>query len=312
MASLVVLQGPTAGLRVALEKQETVFGRNPGCDVPIPIASVSRRHAAITRRGDQFVLRDLGSMNGTFLDTLQVRGLCPLQHGDRIHLCDFEAAFESPITPGHDSEWQGSSDPQVMMAWLRGLTVVSRRKLWLLVAACRRRFRGPDERFPAELAERFAEEPEGGEAFVVEFGNGINGFGVGAGMAWVAAVEAVAVPLNRTVVLEGRDRLRGNGPELWAAFDAATGTVCQLLRCVLGNPFKPCPTIDPAWLRWNDGTVPRIARGFYESRRFEDMPILHDALLDAGCDDQDMLDHCKAPGPHVKGCWVLDLLLGKE
>jgi hypothetical protein len=70
--------------------------------------------------------------------------------------------------------------------------------------------------------------------------------------------------------------------------------------------------IDPAWLRWNDGTVPCLARSICEGCRFQDMPILHDALLDAGCDDQDILDHCKAPGPHVRGCWVLDLLLGQE
>jgi hypothetical protein len=131
-------------------------------------------------------------------------------------------------------------------------------------------------------------------------------------MAWEAVVEAVAVPLNRTVVLEGRDRLRGGDHELWAAFDAATITVCQLLRCVFGNPFKLRTTIDPAWLRWNDETVPRIARSVYEEHRFGKLPILHDALLDAGCDDQDILDHCQAPGPHVRGCWVLDLLLGKE
>jgi hypothetical protein len=85
-----------------------------------------------------------------------------------------------------------------------------------------------------------------------------------------------------------------------------------LLRCIFGNPFRPLPTIDPVWFRWNDGTVPRIARGIYEGRRFGDLPILHDALLDAGCDDQDILDHCKAPGPHARGCWVLDHLLGKE
>jgi hypothetical protein len=85
-----------------------------------------------------------------------------------------------------------------------------------------------------------------------------------------------------------------------------------LIRDIFGNPFRPRPTIDPAWLRWNDGTVVRMARGVYEDGRFGDLPILHDALLDAGCDNRDILDHCKGPGPHVRGCWVLDLLLGKE
>jgi len=58
--------------------------------------------------------------------------------------------------------------------------------------------------------------------------------------------------------------------------------------------------------------VPRIAQNIYEGRRFEDVPILHDALLDAGCDNLDILDHLRSPSPHVRGCWVLDLLLGKE
>jgi hypothetical protein len=74
----------------------------------------------------------------------------------------------------------------------------------------------------------------------------------------------------------------------------------------------PAGRIDPAWLRWNGGTVPGLARSIDEGRRFGDLPVLHDALLDAGCDDTDILDHCKAPGPHARGCWVLDLLLGKE
>jgi hypothetical protein len=92
-------------------------------------------------------------------------------------------------------------------------------------------------------------------------------------------------------------------------------------------PIWPCETVrvgnvelvlvarvplDPSWLRWNDGTVPRLAQAIYEGRRFGDMPILHDALLDAGCDDQDILDHLRSPGPHVRGCWVIDLNLGKE
>jgi hypothetical protein len=49
----------------------------------------------------------------------------------------------------------------------------------------------------------------------------------------------------------------------------------------------------------------------YESRHFSPMPILADALQDAGCDNPDVLDHCRGPGPHVRGCWVVDLVLGK-
>jgi hypothetical protein len=87
----------------------------------------------------------------------------------------------------------------------------------------------------------------------------------------------------------------------------------NLLRCVFGNPFRPI-TMNPAWkvLAWNDGTVRKIAQSIYEERAFDRLPILADALTDAGCDHADLLNHCRSEGPHVKGCWVVDLLLGKE
>ena len=84
-----------------------------------------------------------------------------------------------------------------------------------------------------------------------------------------------------------------------------------LVRDIFGNPFRPT-TVPPTLLAWNDGTVPKIAQGIYEERAFDRLPILHDALLDAGCDDEDILAHCRSDGPHVRGCWVIDLILGKS
>jgi len=84
-----------------------------------------------------------------------------------------------------------------------------------------------------------------------------------------------------------------------------------LLRCIFGNPFRPTPTIDPAWLAWNDGTVRRIAENIYQQHRFQDLPILADALEDAGCAEQSLLEHLRGEGPHCRGCWGLDLVLGK-
>jgi hypothetical protein len=85
----------------------------------------------------------------------------------------------------------------------------------------------------------------------------------------------------------------------------------DLLRDIVGNPFRP-RAVEPAWLAWNDRCVERMARGIYEERAFDRLPILHDALLDAGCDNEGILTHCRGAGPHVCGCWVIDLLLGKE
>ena len=99
-----------------------------------------------------------------------------------------------------------------------------------------------------------------------------------------------------------------------AAADAAPGGAAleapaqaALLRDIFGNPFRPV-TFDTAW---RTDTVIALARGMYESRDFGAMPILADALQDAGCTSNDILDHCRGPGPHVRGCWVVDLVLGK-
>jgi hypothetical protein len=93
---------------------------------------------------------------------------------------------------------------------------------------------------------------------------------------------------------------------------AEEGRQATLLRCIFGNPFRPAPALDPAWLKWNDGTVAKLAQAIYEERRFADVPILGDALEDAGCADADILTHCRGPGEHGRGCWVIDLLTGRE
>ena len=86
---------------------------------------------------------------------------------------------------------------------------------------------------------------------------------------------------------------------------------CQLIRDIFGNPFRRV-ALDPAWLQWNGGTVRKMAEAIYDDRAFDRLPILADALEEAGCTDRAVLDHCRGSGAHVRGCWVIDLLLGKE
>jgi hypothetical protein len=85
-----------------------------------------------------------------------------------------------------------------------------------------------------------------------------------------------------------------------------------ILRDIFGNPFQPPPRIDPAWLARNDGTVRKLAEAIYEGRSFDRLPILADALEEAGCEDAELLGHLRGSGPHAKGCWALDLVLGKR
>ncbi len=84
---------------------------------------------------------------------------------------------------------------------------------------------------------------------------------------------------------------------------------CGLLRDIFENPFRTL-SFSPDWCT---STAVALAAQMYESRDFGAMPILADALQDAGCDNADVLDHCRdANVPHVRGCWVVDLVLGRE
>jgi hypothetical protein len=99
--------------------------------------------------------------------------------------------------------------------------------------------------------------------------------------------------------------------ELEAEQEAERVLQCEILRDFFGNPFHPV-AVEPSWLTWNDGTVPRLAQAIYDERAFDRMPDLADALEAAGRTNADILGHCRGRGPHVRGCWVVDLLLGKE
>jgi hypothetical protein len=84
--------------------------------------------------------------------------------------------------------------------------------------------------------------------------------------------------------------------------------VNEVLREIFGNPFRPV-TFDPDW---RTSTAVALAKQMYDTRDFSTMPILADALQEAGCDNADILDHCRGNGPHVRGCWVVDMVLGKS
>ena len=95
------------------------------------------------------------------------------------------------------------------------------------------------------------------------------------------------------------ERLKEDGVDLAAPL--------RLLRDIFGNPFRPV-IFSP---NWRTDTAVMLAKQMYESRDSSAMPILADAIQDAGCDNEDVLNHCRGPGPHVRGCWVLDAVLGK-
>jgi hypothetical protein len=134
-------------------------------------------------------------------------------------------------------------------------------------------------------------------------------------------------PMTSTAEIAATDCLRADPVEAamygaWyaalaeARTDSANGRAWKVVRAeqatlireIFENPYRWPLTLDPEWLT---STVVALARQMYKSRDFSAMPILADALQDAGCDNADILDHCRGPGAHVRGCWVVDLVLAK-
>jgi hypothetical protein len=121
-------------------------------------------------------------------------------------------------------------------------------------------------------------------------------------MATVAAVERVLSDSQEAVWFASEQNQR-------SAVAAEEQAQSNLLRCIFGPlPFRSI-TLDRAWLT---PTVTALAQGIYEERDFDRLPVLADALEQADCHHADILAHCGGPGPHGRGCWVVDLILGKE
>lgn len=124
-----------------------------------------------------------------------------------------------------------------------------------------------------------------------------------------AAKNAPVCAINTVGALAERDGGESAGCTACPLEEKAQAT---LLRDIFGNPFRPPPALDSSWLSWSDGILPKLAQAIYDDRAFDCLPILADALEEAGCNNADMLNHCRQRGEHVRGCWIIDLLLGKS
>jgi hypothetical protein len=241
-----------------------------------------------------------------------------------------------------EADWLGCADPVAMLDWLCGRT--SERKLRLLAVACCRRvghlFTDDRSRAIVDLIERYA-DGRTNEWELAARGEARAGLEDAVGKVWGGQpIQSEAASLVRQAA--SRDPVRAaretvlraaavvtaaatgpcpfDTPDLvhhvaWraayrVAWEKASGEFCRLVREVFGNPFRPARVM-PCSLAWDDGIVPAIALAIYAEGAFERLPILADALEDAGCDDAVLLDHCRAGGAHVRGCWVVDLLLGR-
>jgi hypothetical protein len=230
-----------------------------------------------------------------------------------------------------ETAWLECTDPRPLLEFLRGRA--SARKLRLFACACVRRVWERLVHAWSREAVETAEQVADGEVYPsgliptkirgsVAVGSiqmsrsrrlakqEVRAAAVDAARAaqWTAAASAVVAARR------GVQTVRGSPAGLARLKEAQAA----LFREVLGNPFRPV-TVDPAWLEWNDGAVRRLAQAAYDDRLLpagtldpSRLAVLADALEDAGCTDQAILDHLRGPGPHVRGCWAVDCLTGRQ
>jgi hypothetical protein len=224
-----------------------------------------------------------------------------------------------------EAEWKASSDPLAMLNLLHetgkyesGKATDRRVRLWAC-GFCRHLWHlleYDDSRRAVETAERFAD----GIADTAEAENAfhsalaihqaiepeeLSSRTLAELTVWVAAMAAHPFRYQDNAVIETtRIAALGGAP---AALEARR-LACELLRCIFGHPFRTTATRNP---RWRTPAVLGLARGMYDDRSFERMSALADALESAGCADAELLGHLRSEGPHVRGCWALDVVLGK-
>ncbi len=220
-----------------------------------------------------------------------------------------------------ETEWLVCTDPDAMLRQL-GRTA-SERKLRLFACACCRRnwhlLTDPRSQRAVEAAEAYAddridEDELRDAAFEAEdAGSPDNPGWAGPYYAACDTFDAETAAFYARVGLSpiaresGINAVPADAPELVAEARAQ----CELLREIFGNPFRP-PTLADTVRAWNEGKVAQLALAIDEDRGFDRMPILADALTEAGCTDAAILEHCRAVHTHVRGCWIIDLLLSKD
>ena len=231
-----------------------------------------------------------------------------------------------------EAEWLACDDWQKMLEFLSSLSRLSERKARLFAAACARSvwLWMSDERSRQAVitCEQYADGLAGQKALKAarkqafaasRFPTPPSSLPDYKTVAGHAAIVALDVCMNTkrhgsllmTIATAGC----ANSLVFKVLGDAAGWTDiklrCDLVRCVFGNPFHSI-IITPSGLSWNDGTAVKLAQAIYNGRAFDRLPVLAGALEDAGCTNEYILNHCRGVEPHARGCWVVDLLLGKE
>lgn len=215
-------------------------------------------------------------------------------------------------------QWRDGDNPRQMVRYVAAHA--SDRKIRLFLCA-HARTAWPDMTFrgrrAVEVAERYCDDPTA-YSDMLGAGRAFNPGWSDEAAPWEEQRQREFNPEEAAARSHGEGLARRctyarakQGLELLLLYNDTRPEVVPLLHEVFGNPFDPV-ALEPAWLTHEGGLIPRLARAIYEERAWDRMPILADALEDAGCSDPRILEHCRSDAAHAKGCWVIDLLTGGE
>jgi hypothetical protein len=323
-------------------------GRVAPCTVELEDDAVGNCHAALSYSDSEWVIEDLVQSTGTFLNGSRIgSGQTKIRVGDVIRVGAAEILIER-LAPGGAATLEDLASARTPLARVQVLEKMSLspRKQRLFACAC---CRSEWQAFPVEsttLAERYLDEftmSSNLPADLAPVTRQVVAFRV------VETAERYADGMSSNEELDLADRLSARwNPSLGMVNVACALNPMQVLLTnerealdeieqgsapnalqqpdshqllwraeylsILAEIVGPSMSlrIDPFWLASNDGAVVKLAQSIYEERRFADLPILGDALEDAGCTEQVILDHCREPLRHWRGCWLVDAILGKR
>jgi len=223
-----------------------------------------------------------------------------------------------------ESEWLRGRKPEDLLLYLYYVVKPSLRKFRLFNCGCLRRgwahLHDDTLRQGIETCERFIEGTATAED-LEEARNRANRLALGTGDIiedhGPMAVEALCssseghsvFPASKSAAAVAAEASPNDGGPDWSVDHSKERAIqCDLLREIIGNPFRPV-RIEPTWAT---DSVRSIAQGIYDEIAFDRLAVLGDALQDAGCAEEQLLAHCRQPTGHVRGCWVVDLVLGKS
>jgi pSer/pThr/pTyr-binding forkhead associated (FHA) protein len=286
------------------------IGRNPNTDIQLFDRMVSRFHALLWTDLSCWWIRDLQSRNGTRVNHQPIQtDRFPIEGGEELELGGSQLRVLGILLENAE-QWETCTHAASMLETLDQLNWTLpglQRKLRLWAYACLAPSSGtvvesplplaPESESTAEMQRRYQEilvHPERTQIFLES-----------------APTHLLEQRFHR--LLSTIHRWHGAGFRSYADLlpaDRSQRSAASLLRCALGNPWQPIE-IDPQWLHWNDQTVLHLAEWIDREGCLETLPILADALEDAGCTDEAILQHLHQP-LHCPACGVLDALLGRH